>query len=224
MCSNMLSDGNVRYYEYEEDTLHPLPEHKSSVPQRGMCFLLRGALSIQHCDTVRAYKVVGSSIEPIAFIVSRKVRHPSRYARSCSRRSPGRFVPTGHVPIRSFEWAVPRRRRALPEKNLSLKLFNLDRREFFTAAACVAALPTPTPIETTSALTPEPQRHLSPPRVRRGRSLPSLRPPLSLPRRQLSHDLQSTGLRHPSRSGAEAPQRLRYSRKRMWRWKVSRGK
>ncbi|KAK7040046.1 hypothetical protein R3P38DRAFT_3350054 [Favolaschia claudopus] len=54
-------DGNIRYYEYESDAPYALSEHKSSDPQRGMCFLPR-----------RALNVAGSSIEPIAFIVPRK--------------------------------------------------------------------------------------------------------------------------------------------------------
>ncbi|KAG6909516.1 hypothetical protein DXG01_017073 [Tephrocybe rancida] len=65
-------DGNVRYYEYESDTLHALSEHKSSDPQRGMCFLPRRALNVAECEIARAYKVHGSSIEPIGFIVPRK--------------------------------------------------------------------------------------------------------------------------------------------------------
>ena len=66
-------DGNIRYYEFENDALHALSEHKSADPQRGMCFLPRRALSVSDCEIARAYKVVGSGIEPIAFIVPRKV-------------------------------------------------------------------------------------------------------------------------------------------------------
>ncbi|PPQ92953.1 hypothetical protein CVT25_000216 [Psilocybe cyanescens] len=65
-------DGNVRYYEYESDSLFALSEHKSSEPQRGMCFLPRRSLNVAECEIARAYKVHGSSIEPIAFIVPRK--------------------------------------------------------------------------------------------------------------------------------------------------------
>jgi len=65
-------DGNIRYYEYENDALYPLAEHKSSDPQRGMCFLPRRALSVSDCEIARAYKVAASSIEAIAFIVPRK--------------------------------------------------------------------------------------------------------------------------------------------------------
>lgn len=65
-------DGNVRYYEWESDTMYPLSEFKSSEPQRGMCFLPRRALDVSECEIARAYKVAGSTIEPIAFIVPRK--------------------------------------------------------------------------------------------------------------------------------------------------------
>ncbi|RXW18022.1 hypothetical protein EST38_g7826 [Candolleomyces aberdarensis] len=65
-------DGNIRYYEYETDSLFALSEYKSSEPQRGMCFLPRRALSVSECEIARAYKVHSSSIEPIAFIVPRK--------------------------------------------------------------------------------------------------------------------------------------------------------
>jgi len=65
-------DGNIRYYEYESDSLFAMSEHKSSEPQRGMCFLPRRSLNVTDCEIARAYKVFGSSIEPIAFIVPRK--------------------------------------------------------------------------------------------------------------------------------------------------------
>ncbi|KAH7903995.1 hypothetical protein BJ138DRAFT_1119846 [Hygrophoropsis aurantiaca] len=65
-------DGNVRYYEFENDALYALDEHKSADPQRGMCFLPRRALNVSDCEIARAYKVYGSTVEPIAFIVPRK--------------------------------------------------------------------------------------------------------------------------------------------------------
>ncbi|XP_006461629.1 hypothetical protein AGABI2DRAFT_193043 [Agaricus bisporus var. bisporus H97] len=65
-------DGNIRYYEYESDNLFALAEYKSSDPQRGVCFLPRRALNVAECEIARAYKVVSSGIEPIAFIVPRK--------------------------------------------------------------------------------------------------------------------------------------------------------
>ncbi|TFK73785.1 DUF1900-domain-containing protein [Pluteus cervinus] len=65
-------DGNIRYYEYESDSLFALAEHKSSDPQRGICFLPRRALNVADCEIARAYKIHANIIEPIAFIVPRK--------------------------------------------------------------------------------------------------------------------------------------------------------
>ncbi|RDX40215.1 WD40 repeat-like protein [Lentinus brumalis] len=66
-------DGNIRYYEYENDNLFPLAEHKSSDPQRGMCFLPRRGLSVSDCEIARALKVAANSIEAIAFILVQTV-------------------------------------------------------------------------------------------------------------------------------------------------------
>ncbi|KAF7968728.1 hypothetical protein HWV62_29600 [Athelia sp. TMB] len=68
----LFLDGNIRYYEYENDSLFALSEHKSADPQRGMCFLPRRNLSVSDCEIARAYKVAGSSVDAIAFIVPRK--------------------------------------------------------------------------------------------------------------------------------------------------------
>ncbi|EJD41736.1 microtubule binding protein [Auricularia subglabra TFB-10046 SS5] len=65
-------DGNIRYYEYENDNFIALSEYKSTEPQRGLCFLPRRALSVSECEIARAYKVSGTIIEPIAFVVPRK--------------------------------------------------------------------------------------------------------------------------------------------------------
>jgi coronin-1B/1C/6 len=73
LSDRVSSDGNVRYYEHESDQLIPLDEHTSKEPQRGMCFLPRRALNIRECEIARAYKISGQIIEPIAFIVPRKV-------------------------------------------------------------------------------------------------------------------------------------------------------
>lgn len=66
-------DGNIRYYEFETDSLYSLAEYQSSAPQRGMCFLPRRALNVAECEIARAYKVSGTLVEPIAFVVPRKV-------------------------------------------------------------------------------------------------------------------------------------------------------
>jgi coronin-1B/1C/6 len=74
LLTQQSSDGNIRYFEYENDNLFALAEYKSSEPQRGVCFLPRRALNVAECEIARAYKLVSSGIEPIAFIVPRKVR------------------------------------------------------------------------------------------------------------------------------------------------------
>jgi coronin-1B/1C/6 len=65
-------DGNIRYYEYESDSLYSLAEHSTSNPQRGMCFLPRRALEVSECEIARAFKVTSGGVEPIAFIVPRR--------------------------------------------------------------------------------------------------------------------------------------------------------
>ena len=74
-----------RYYEFDADSLYLLSEYKSSDPQRGIGFLPRRALNIAECEIARAFKVAGSAIEPIAFIVPRKVSR--RVVNSTSRTS-----------------------------------------------------------------------------------------------------------------------------------------
>jgi coronin-1B/1C/6 len=65
-------DGNVRYYELENDDFFELAEHKSSEPQRGMTFVPRRALATSENEIARAYKVTGNMIQPIAFQVPRR--------------------------------------------------------------------------------------------------------------------------------------------------------
>ncbi|UZJ56353.1 hypothetical protein CBS101457_005673 [Exobasidium rhododendri] len=65
-------DGNVRYYELENDEFFELAEHKSSEPQRGMTFVPRRSLTVSDNEIARAYKVTGNMIQPIAFQVPRR--------------------------------------------------------------------------------------------------------------------------------------------------------
>lgn len=86
-------DGNIRYYEYEADDLFHLSvppitlrypfltdyndcraEYSSPSPQRGMAFLPPRALNVAENEIARAFKCVGSTVEPISFVVPRKVR------------------------------------------------------------------------------------------------------------------------------------------------------
>lgn len=41
------SDGNIRYYEYENDKFEYLSEHKSLDPQRGLAFMPRRGINVR---------------------------------------------------------------------------------------------------------------------------------------------------------------------------------
>jgi hypothetical protein len=71
--STYFSDGNIRYYEYDNDALFLLSEFKATDPQRGMGFLPKRGVHVNECEVARAYKVGSTLIEPISFTVPRKV-------------------------------------------------------------------------------------------------------------------------------------------------------
>ncbi|KAF5364458.1 hypothetical protein D9758_010699 [Tetrapyrgos nigripes] len=143
-------DGNIRYYEYESDSLHALAEYKSSDPQRGMCFLPRRSLNVSECEIARAYKVSGSTVEPIAFIVPRKADS---------------FQSDIFPPAPSIEPSLSAN-EFFAGKTAPRKLVDLSSGSTFTGAASTptptftAPAPTPaaapTPTSTSSAHTHEP--------------------------------------------------------------------
>ncbi|RDW65479.1 putative coronin [Coleophoma crateriformis] len=66
-------DGNIRYYEYENDKFEFLSEYKSGDPQRGIAFIPRRGLNVHENEVMRAYKTVNDAyIEPISFTVPRR--------------------------------------------------------------------------------------------------------------------------------------------------------
>lgn len=66
-------DGNIRYYEYENDNFEYLSEYKSADPQRGIAFLPKRGVNMHENEVMRAYKTVNDThIEPISFIVPRR--------------------------------------------------------------------------------------------------------------------------------------------------------
>ena len=66
-------DGNIRYYEYENDTFQPLSEYKSGDPQRGLSFMPKRGVNTHANEVMRAFKTVNDQwIEPISFIVPRR--------------------------------------------------------------------------------------------------------------------------------------------------------
>ena len=75
-CLHLLivcSDGNIRYFEYENGKFEFLSEYKSADPQRGMAFLPKRGVNTHENEVMRAFKTVNDSyIEPISFIVPRR--------------------------------------------------------------------------------------------------------------------------------------------------------
>lgn len=66
-------DGNIRYYEYENDKFEYLTEYKSGDPQRGIAFVPKRGVNLHENEIMRAYKTVNDTwIEPISFVVPRR--------------------------------------------------------------------------------------------------------------------------------------------------------
>ena len=66
-------DGNIRYYEYENDKFEALSEHKSLEPQRGLAFMPKRGVNTHENEIMRAFKTVNDTyVEPISFIVPRR--------------------------------------------------------------------------------------------------------------------------------------------------------
>ncbi|RKP39563.1 hypothetical protein BJ085DRAFT_7387, partial [Dimargaris cristalligena] len=65
-------DGNMRYYEFENDEMYYLTEHKSAEPQRGMAAMPKRGLNTAECEVMRFYKVTASLVEPVSFTVPRR--------------------------------------------------------------------------------------------------------------------------------------------------------
>lgn len=66
-------DGNIRYFEYENDKFEFLSEYKSADPQRGIAFVPRRGINVHENEVMRAYKTVSDAyIEPISFTVPRR--------------------------------------------------------------------------------------------------------------------------------------------------------
>ncbi|KAJ7631272.1 microtubule binding protein [Mycena polygramma] len=131
-------DGNIRYYEYESDSLYALSEHQSSSPQRGICFLPRRALSVSDCEIARAYKVTGSSIEPVAFIVPRKA--------DSFQSDIFPPAPSSEASLSAAEF--------FSGKTPSLRLVSLEDGKTTSASASTPYTPAPAPTKTYTAPTP----------------------------------------------------------------------
>jgi coronin-1B/1C/6 len=72
-CTNLRSDGNIRYYEYENDKFEYLTQYTSPNPQRGIAFLPKRGINLHENEVLRAFKTVNDTyIEPVSFIVPRR--------------------------------------------------------------------------------------------------------------------------------------------------------
>ncbi|KAL3449798.1 hypothetical protein BJX65DRAFT_271933 [Aspergillus insuetus] len=66
-------DGNIRYFELENDKFEFLSEYKSADPQRGIAFMPKRGVNIHENEVTRAFKTVNDTyIEPVSFIVPRR--------------------------------------------------------------------------------------------------------------------------------------------------------
>jgi coronin-1B/1C/6 len=72
-CTDFRSDGNIRYYEYENDKFEYLTQYTSPNPQRGIAFLPKRGINLHENEVLRAFKTVNDTyIEPVSFIVPRR--------------------------------------------------------------------------------------------------------------------------------------------------------
>ena len=68
-----VRDGNIRYYEYENDKFEYLSEYSSANPQRGIAFMPKRGVDMHENEVTRAFKTVNDTyIEPISFVVPRR--------------------------------------------------------------------------------------------------------------------------------------------------------
>ncbi|KAI5949419.1 CRN1 [Candida jiufengensis] len=66
-------DGNIRYYEYENDLLYELSQYASTDPQRGFAVTPKNKVNVKENEVVKSFKtVLDNSIEPISFYVPRR--------------------------------------------------------------------------------------------------------------------------------------------------------
>lgn len=71
--TDIRSDGNIRYYEYENDKFEFLTQYTSPNPQRGVAFMPKRGINLHENEVLRAFKTVNDTyIEPVSFIVPRR--------------------------------------------------------------------------------------------------------------------------------------------------------
>lgn len=66
-------DGNIRYYEFQNDKFEFLSQHTSPEPLRGIGFMPKRGIDTRENEIMRAYRTIEDRIiEPISFIVPRR--------------------------------------------------------------------------------------------------------------------------------------------------------
>lgn len=136
-------DGNIRYFEYQNDKFEFLSEYRSPNPQRGLAFMPKRGVNTHENEVMRAFKTVDDAyIEPISFIVPRRAE----------TFQDDIYPPTvGTQPaMTSSEWL--KGKSALPPKLSMEDIF--ENREPTLMAAEEA--PKPTPAQTAPAPAPAP--------------------------------------------------------------------
>lgn len=66
-------DGNIRYFEFQNDELFELSEYQSTEPQRGFAIAPKRMVNMKENEVVKGFKtVVDQYIEPVSFYVPRR--------------------------------------------------------------------------------------------------------------------------------------------------------
>lgn len=145
-------DGNIRYFEYENDEFFPLSEYQSSEPQRGLAFLPKRAINVHEHEVVRVFKSVrDNTIEPLSFIVPRRAEtfqddiYPPAYA--------------GEPALSAEEWIAGKNS---PPKVISLEAI-FDGTTPETVTATIPEKEAPKPKEAAPAPAPAPKKEIPAP-------------------------------------------------------------
>lgn len=66
-------DGNIRYFEFQNDELYELSEYQSTEPQRGFAVAPKRMVNVRENEVLKCFKtVVDHYIEPLSFYVPRR--------------------------------------------------------------------------------------------------------------------------------------------------------
>jgi coronin-1B/1C/6 len=134
-----------------------------------MCFVPRRAVSTPECEIARAYKLTTNAIEPIAFIVPRKVSPPSlprgtqptELTNARAARQSDSFQSDIFPPAPSIEPSLTAG-EFFTGKAVALKYVSLDTGVVSTAAPTSTSFPPPTRTQTAHAPQPASAPSLSP--------------------------------------------------------------